>query len=126
MFNYEFTVYMVTNARNGTIYTGHTDDLGTRMGQHEHGVFNGFSKKYDTKHLVYFENYATREEAFIRERRLKNWKRPWKLELIENFNPHWIDIIASPMWPLPDKEAFHELWVKCMACRLDPSFKVID
>ena len=126
MFNYEFYVYIITNRRNGTLYTGHTDDLGTRMGQHSNGVFDGFSKKHGLKHLVWFESYAAREDAFKRERQIKEWKRAWKLELIEKENPHWIDIIESPMWPLPEKQAFPELWAKCMACRLDPSFKVVD
>jgi len=125
MFDKLFYVYIITNKRNGTLYTGHTDDLGARMQQHIEGIFEGFSKKYKLKHLVWFEPHETREAAFKRERQIKEWKRAWKLELIEKDNPHWIDIIQAPVWPLPDENKFPEVWDRCMECRVDPSFKVI-
>ena len=125
MFDLAFYVYIITNKRNGTLYTGHTDDLSARMEQHIHGVFEGFSKKYHLQHLVWFESHATREAAFTRERQIKEWKRAWKLELIETENPYWIDIIQSPVWPLPNKNMFPDLWNKSMDCRIDPSFKII-
>jgi putative endonuclease len=77
-----------------------------RAWQHREGVVPGFTKKYDVKHLVYFENYADVGMAIARETRLKKWKRPWKIELIEKSNPAWNDLYhsvmdgtASPGWP---------------------------
>ncbi len=123
MFDLGFYVYIITNKRNGTLYIGHTDNLGQRLEQHKRGVFEGFSKKYSLKHLVWFEVFETREAVFKRERQLKAWKRDWKLELIETYNPYWIDIIKAPVWPLPNQELFPELYQKVMDCRLDPSFR---
>ena len=120
MFDKAFYVNIITNKRNGTLYIGHTDDLGQRMGQHIDGVFEGFSKHYNLKHLVWFGSFETRDAAFKKERQMKAWKRQWKLELIEKENPHWIDIIQAPVWPLPDKIMFPELYDKAMEYRLDP------
>lgn len=78
-----FCTYIATNKRNGTLYTGHTDDIVARAEQHRHGTFESFSKRYGCKHIVWFEEHPSREEAFIRERRIKEWRRDWKLELIE-------------------------------------------
>jgi len=126
MMDLEFYVYIITNRRNGTLYIGHTDDLISRMEQHRDGHFEGFSKRYKLKHLVWFETHETREAAFKRERQIKAWQRSWKLELIEKDNPHWIDIFQSPQWPLPDKTIFPDLWKRCMDCRIDPSFIIRD
>ena len=115
-----FYVYIITNQRNGTLYIGHTDNLGQRIEQHKRGVFEGFSKRYGLKHLVWFEVFETRGSAFKKERQLKAWKRKWKLELIETLNPYWIDIVAAPVWPLPDEKLFPELFSKAMEFRLDP------
>ena len=90
------------------------------MGEHIHEVFRGFSKQYKLKSLVWFETFETREEALIREKRMKSWHRKWKLRLIEESNPYWIDINRSPVWPLPEQAEFPELYAKCMACKLDP------
>ena len=122
-FDLGFYVYIITNKRNGTLYIGHTDDLGQRMEQHQYGTFEGFAKKYGLKHLVWFEVFETRDEAFKRERAMKAWKRKWKLEAIEKLNPNWIDIVQSPVWPLPDEKMFPELYQKAMDCKLDPSFR---
>lgn len=101
-----FYVYIVTNKRNGTLYTGHTDDIYHRVHQHKTGQFPGFSKKYGCTRLVWFETHPSRDAAFTRERRIKNWRRSWKLELIEKDNPNWLDIDRMPVWPLP-KGAIH-------------------
>ncbi|NNE58522.1 MAG: GIY-YIG nuclease family protein [Hellea sp.] len=97
-----FYVYIVTNKRNGTLYTGQTDDLAKRMIQHQQKTFRGFSAKYNCHRLVWFEKHETRETALTRERQIKNWRRDWKLNLIEMDNPDWLDISILPCWPLPE------------------------
>lgn len=126
MFDKVFYVYIITNQRNGTLYTGHTDDIGERMRQHIDEVYEGFSKSHKLKSLVWFETHKTRDAAFKRERRIKAWKRAWRLELVEQDNPHWIDIIKAPIWPLPDRAVFPDLWRDCMAHRLNPRFSIVD
>ena len=114
-----FCTYIVANKRNGTLYTGHTDYMGTRSTQHREGTFAGFSRTHDCKHLVWFEMHESRDAAFKRERRIKNWERAWKLRLIEQFNPHWVDIGLSPVWPLPDTEMFPDLYERCLSFALE-------
>lgn len=94
-----FFTYIITNQRNGTLYIGHTDDLGRRMFEHKNKIFKGFASKYDLTRLVWFEEHESREGAFRRERNLKKWKRAWKLRLIEERNPDWIDIYDLSVWP---------------------------
>jgi putative endonuclease len=90
-----FWVYIVASGRNGTLYIGHTDDLARRAWEHRTGAVAGFSFKYGCKMLVWREPHDTREAAFIRERRLKKWNRAWKLRLIEEQNPGWIDLYET-------------------------------
>ena len=90
-----FYVYIVANRRNGTIYTGSTDDLGRRIWEHKSKAFEGFSKTYGCDQLVWYESFSSREEAFIRERRIKEWRRSWKLLLIEQDNPTWRDLYET-------------------------------
>jgi putative endonuclease len=87
-----FYVYIVASQRNGTIYIGSTDNLPSRIGQHKTGACAGFTKTYGCDKLVWFESFATRAGAFGRERRLKEWRRSWKLMLIEEHNPTWRDL----------------------------------
>ena len=87
-----YYVYILASKRNGTLYIGFTDDLERRMKEHKLKEVEGFTKKYNVDKLVYFEIYETSNEAFTRERRLKKWKRNWKLELIESKNPDWNDL----------------------------------
>lgn len=96
-----FYTYIVTIKRNGTLYTGHTDNLGARVQAHRQKIFKGFSAKYHCCRLVWFQPFATRDEAFKKERQIKEWQRKWKLELIELENPEWLDISMLPTWPLP-------------------------
>ena len=118
-----FSTYIVTNHRNGTLYTGHSDDRALRIDQHIAGTFDGFTRRYGCKHLVWYEEYETRHEAFTRERRIKEWKRVWKLELIEAMNPLWIDLHAVPHWPLPDEREWPELHARCLAHALGPGVR---
>jgi putative endonuclease len=94
-----FYVYILASERNGTLYVGMTDDLSRRVGEHQAGVLPGFTKKYGVKTLVWSEVHETRESAFVRERQIKKWKRKWKLQLIEELNPEWKDLVeAGWLW----------------------------
>ncbi|MBB3589063.1 GIY-YIG nuclease family protein [Sphingomonas sp. BK481] len=95
-------VYILASYRNGTINIGVTSDLLARIIQHRAGSFGGFTTLYDVKRLVWFEMAATMEGAIGREKQLKNWRRAWKLDLIEAVNPTWRDLAED--WgfaPLP-------------------------
>ncbi|HEY9092426.1 GIY-YIG nuclease family protein [Parasphingorhabdus sp.] len=85
-------VYIVTNKPNGTPYIGVTSNLMQRIHQHREGIVPGFTRKYLLKRLVYFEQFGTMELAIAREKQLKNWHRPWKINLIEAANPQWRDM----------------------------------
>jgi len=76
----------------GTLYIGATSNLINRICQHKNGTFSGFTKKYQVTQLVYYEEHQTLIEMARRERRLKNWKREWKIDLIKKFNPTWRDL----------------------------------
>ena len=85
-------VYIVSNRRNGTLYIGVTSDLPKRVWQHKNGVLGGFSQKYRCSRLVWFEPHVTMEAAILREKQMKRWNRAWKLRLIGEKNPEWIDL----------------------------------
>ena len=87
-----FFVYILASDHYGTLYIGMTSDLIKRLWEHQNEVVEGFSKKYDVKNLVYFEQYETFETAVKREKQMKAWKRQWKINLIEQYNPQWIDL----------------------------------
>ena len=84
--------YILTNKRNGTLYTGVTSNLSQRVYEHRQDVKSGFASKYYCKFLVYFENYQTMQEAIYREKQIKNYPRKRKLALIEKLNPDWQDL----------------------------------
>lgn len=86
------TVYLLANRKNGAIYTGVTSNLLKRIQQHREGLIPGFTKEYGIKRLVWFEQHATMEEAIVREKRIKKWLRRWKIELIERDNLGWGDM----------------------------------
>lgn len=86
-------VYIITNKPNGTLYIGVTDIIEERIKEHKLKFKpKSFTAKYNCDKLVYFEEYTNSEEAIIRERRLKKWKRDWKINLIEEMNPSWMDL----------------------------------
>lgn len=85
-------VYILASRRNGTLYIGSTDDLARRVWQQRNGKGSAFCRKYRVFHLVYIEGYDTTAEAILREKRLKRWKRAWKLRLIEERNREWRDL----------------------------------
>ena len=85
-------VYILSNKRNGTLYTGVTSDLIKRIWQHRNDLVDGFSKTYSTHLLVYYEMHGDMISAITREKQIKAWKREWKINVIEEFNPYWRDL----------------------------------
>ena len=85
-------VYILASERNGTLYAGLTSDLAKRVNQHKTGEVDGFTKKYGVKLLVWYRYFETMAEAIAQEKKLKNWKRDWKIQLIEQENPYWQDL----------------------------------
>jgi putative endonuclease len=88
-------LYILASRRNGTIYIGATTDLPKRIYEHRVGVIAGFTRTYDVKRLVHVETYDDISDAIVRERRMKEWKRGWKVRLIEEQNPFWEDLAVS-------------------------------
>jgi putative endonuclease len=95
-------VYLLASRPNGVLYVGVTSDLEGRMFEHVNGVFEGFSKKYGVTRLVYYEMHETMDEAIRREKRIKEWRRAWKVRLIHGFNPEWLDLYDSKMGVILD------------------------
>ena len=85
-------VYILASRKNGTLYIGVTSDLVKRIWEHKNRLVDCFSKKYAVHLLVWFEVHNTMESAILREKHLKKWRRKWKLELINKFNPYWHDL----------------------------------
>ena len=89
-------VYILASEPYGTLYIGVTSNLAERIEAHRSGsVMDGFTKRYGVHTLVYFEAHADMYEAIQREKRLKQWNRAWKIELIEAMNPEWKDLSAQ-------------------------------
>ncbi len=87
-----YYVYILASKKNGTLYVGFTVNIEKRIVEHKNNKYYGFTKKYDVKSLVYFEDYLNVDDAMKRERQLKKWNRNWKIELIEKENPDWNDL----------------------------------
>lgn len=85
-------VYMLASRRNGTLYIGVTSNLPGRVWQHRSNLVEGFTKRHGVHVLVWFESHETMESAITREKALKEWRRSWKVELIEKTNPCWRDL----------------------------------
>jgi putative endonuclease len=90
--NKQPAVYILANKRNGTLYVGVTSDLVERIWEHKNNMLEGFTKHYHVHNLVWYVLHESMESAIMREKRLKDWKRAWKLELIESKNPDWLDL----------------------------------
>ncbi len=88
-------VYILASKRNGTLYIGVTADLVKRVWEHKSDFVEGFTKKYKVHDLAWYEMHDTMETAINREKQLKEWKRQWKIALIEKANPYWHDLYAS-------------------------------
>jgi putative endonuclease len=85
-------VYIMASARNGTLYIGVTSDLLKRVWEHKNNLVEGFTKRYNVHNLVWYELHENMNSAIEKEKRLKEWKRAWKLNLIEKSNPNWNDL----------------------------------
>jgi len=86
-----FYVYILASERNGTLYVGMTDNLVQRVWEHRNDLREGFTRRYGVKKLVWHETHESRDATFARERQIKKWNRIWKLQLIEQTNPQWLD-----------------------------------
>ena len=86
------SVYILASKRNGTLYIGVTSNLSQRISQHRENQVSGFSNKYRTHILVWYQFYETMLAAIEAEKKLKKWDREWKVQLIEKANPYWQDL----------------------------------
>ena len=97
-------VYILANREYGAIYIGVTSNLMARLYQHREGTVRGFTSRYGVVRLVRYELFGDMNGAIAREKQLKNWHRPWKINLIESENPHWEDLAVR--WgfdPIPPR-----------------------
>ncbi len=98
-------IYILASRKHGTLYIGVTSDLPKRVYEHRVGAVRGFTRRYGLKRLVYFEAFDDIEAAILREKRMKEWQRDWKIRLIERDNPGWNDLAVSVLGfdPLPSR-----------------------
>jgi putative endonuclease len=87
-----FWVYLLASRVGGTLYIGVTNDLVRRVYEHRSKFVPGFTRRYGVRRLVYFEQFSNIEAAIQREKQLKKWNRRWKIRLIEESNPNWVDL----------------------------------
>lgn len=85
--------YILANRAHGVLYVGVTAEIVERIWLHRTGKGSAFCRRYGIDRLVLVEEYPTIVEAIAREKQLKNWRREWKIELIEASNPEWIDLM---------------------------------
>ena len=85
-------VYILASQRNGTLYIGVTSNLMQRVWHHKNDLVEGFTKRYGVHTLVWYESHEMMESAIVREKAIKEWRRAWKLDLIEKGNPAWRDL----------------------------------
>lgn len=90
-----FYVYILASQRRGTLYIGVTSNLIKRVYEHKNGLADGFTRQYEVHRLVYYEVARNAEAALLRERQMKKWNRLWKIRLIEENNPEWIDLYGN-------------------------------
>ena len=90
-----YFVYLMASAKNGTLYAGVTNDLVRRVYEHKNGLADGFTSRYSVHQLVWFDSTPSIEAAIHKEKQIKNWKREWKVALIEKSNPEWLDLYPS-------------------------------
>ncbi len=88
-------IYILASRMYGTLYVGVTSDLCSRVSLHKQKLLPGFTAKFGVNRLVYFELHDSMESAIKREKQLKEWKRSWKIQLIETPNPQWLDLYAE-------------------------------
>ena len=87
-----FWVYILADEPYGTLYVGFTNDLARRTYEHREGLFEGYAKEYGIKMLVWYAEFPTALEGIAYEKKIKKWRRLWKIELVKKFNPKWQDL----------------------------------
>ena len=87
-----YYVYLLAGSKHGTLYLGVTNDLVRRVHEHPSHAVPGFTSRYDVSRLVWFEIYDDATTAIAREKELKKWRRDWKVALVEEQNPEWVDL----------------------------------
>ncbi len=102
MRDHGYFVYILASRRNGTLYTGVTNDLTRRVAEHRAGIAEGFTRGYGVKRLVWFEPHGDIAEAIQREKRIKTWNRAWKIAMIEAGNAGWRDLAEDMGLPALD------------------------
>lgn len=104
--NFQPCAYILASTYRGTLYTGVTSDLAARLWQHRSGATDGFTSEHAVYRLVHFEFFDTMDAAISREKQIKNWRRQWKVNLIEQSNPQWRDLASDLGFePLPPRRA---------------------
>ena len=88
-------VYILASKDYGTLYTGVTSDLCARVSAHRQKLIPGFTARYNVTGLVYYQRHGSMADAIVREKQIKEWKRAWKIQLIEASNPHWLDLFVE-------------------------------
>ena len=91
-------VYVMASKPYGTLYIGVTNNLEKRVFQHKSGTYQSFVKRYRVYRLVYFESFNDIRDAIAREKQLKNWRRKWKIGLIESVNPKWLGLAMEDLY----------------------------
>ncbi len=91
-------VYILASKKNGTLYTGVTADLGRRVWEHKQGLTRGFTSRYGVVRLVWYQAFFEIGDAIIFEKRIKKWRRAWKIRLIEEMNPDWRELYVGMGW----------------------------
>jgi putative endonuclease len=87
-----YYVYLLASGKHGTLYVGVTRDLIRRVHEHKTKAVPGFTSDYGVDHLVWFETYDDPANAIEREKKIKKWRRDWKIRMIEETNPEWVDL----------------------------------
>ena len=85
-------VYFMTTSSNKVLYVGVTNSLKRRVAEHAEGTGSEFTSKYNCNKLVYYESFPDIEQAILREKQIKHFKREWKNQLVEVVNPEWLDL----------------------------------
>jgi putative endonuclease len=87
-----YYVYILASKKQGVLYIGVTNNLIRRTFEHKENYNQGFTQKYFVKKLVWYEAFSYIEEAIVQEKRMKKWKREYKINIIEEKNPEWKDL----------------------------------
>jgi putative endonuclease len=90
-----YFLYIMASGPKGTLYVGVTSDLAKRIAQHKTGALGGFTARYHVTRLVFVEEFARVDDAIEAEKRIKRWRRAWKIRLIESQNPDWRDLASD-------------------------------